>query len=209
LQYRVYLERPAIPQTYETLEMHYYHGICARPVMAWTFPKRDHLSIGLGVTAKISGADLRLFPGIPYRIRVEGNLLYGGAPRPRIATDTVMVGGTAAGLVDATTGEGIYEAASSGRLAAGAVAQARRGGVRSAGRTYERSLKAGFYGRMRDRHHLMAFLERKPRRFDVLFEQLTRTPRFSDMIQSDRDDYSLAQWIYLYAQMARFTVKAL
>jgi flavin-dependent dehydrogenase len=120
-----------------------------------------------------------------------------------------MVGGTAAGLVDATTGEGIYEAASSGRLAAASVAQAHSGRVRSAGRTYERSLKGGFYGRLRDRHNLMNFLERKPRRFDVLFEQLSRTPRFSDMIQSDRDDYSLAQWIYLYSQMARFTVKAL
>jgi geranylgeranyl reductase len=222
LQYRVYLERPAIPQTYETLEMHYYHGLCARPVMAWMFPKRDHLSIGLGVISKISGAELRreqeaflatverrLFPGIPYRIRVEGNLLYGGQPRPRIATDTVMVGGTAAGLVDATTGEGIFEAASSGRLAAAAVAQARRGGARTAGRIYESTLKTGFYGRLRDRHHLMNFLERKPRRFDVLFEQLVRTPRFADLIQRDRDDYTPAQWAYLYAQMARFTVKAL
>ncbi len=222
LQYRVYLERPAVPETYETLEMHYYHGLCARPVMAWMFPKRDHLSIGLGVMAKISGAELRreleaflatverrLFPGIGYRIRAEGNLLYGGAPRPRIATDSVMVGGTAAGLVDATTGEGIYEAASSGRLAAGAVAQARSGRVRSAGRTYERGLKAGFYGRLRDRHHLMNFLERKPRRFDVLFEQLVRNPNFSDLIQRDRDEYTPAQWLYIYAQMARFTVKAL
>ncbi len=222
LQYRVYLDRPAVPETYETLEMHYYHGICARPVMAWTFPKRDHLSIGLGVTSKISGAELRreldaflatverrLFAGIPYRIRTEGNLLYSGPPRPRIATDTVMVGGTAAGLVDATTGEGIYEAASSGRLAAGAVAQARLGRSQPAGRTYERALKAGFYGRLRDRYHLMNFLERKPRRFDVLFEQLCRSPRFSDLIQRDRDEYTPAQWLYLYSQMARFTVKAL
>jgi geranylgeranyl reductase len=222
LQYRVYLERQAVPQTYQTLEMHYYHGLCARPVMAWMFPKRDHLTIGLGVTAKISGAELRreldaflasverrLFRGIGYRIRVEGNLLYGGAPRPRIATDGVMIGGTAAGLVDATTGEGIYEAASSGRLAAAAVAQARRGRGRSAGRIYERSLKSSFFGRLRDRHNLMNFLERKPRRFDVLFEQLVSTPRFADLIQRDRDDYSLAQWIYLYAQMARFTLKAL
>jgi len=49
----------------------------------------------------------RLFPGIGYRIRAEGNLLYGGAPRPRIATDSVMVGGTAAGLVDALIKEGV------------------------------------------------------------------------------------------------------
>ncbi len=222
LQYRVYLEQPAVPETYGTLEMHYYHGLCARPVMAWTFPKRDHLTIGLGVTAKISGAELRreldaflasverrLFKGIGYRVRVEGNLLYGGPPRPRIAAGNVMVGGTAAGLVDATTGEGIYEAAASGRIAAAAVAQSKRGGARPAGRTYERGLKAGFYGRLRDRHHLMNFLEKKPRRFDVLFEQLVRSPRLSDLIQRDRDDYTLGQWLYIYSHMLRFTLKAL
>ncbi len=59
-QYRVYLERPALPVTYETLEMHYYLSAASgRNVIAWMFPKRDHLSIGLGVTGKIDGKSLR------------------------------------------------------------------------------------------------------------------------------------------------------
>ncbi len=41
-----------------------------------------------------------------------------------------MVGGTAAGLVDATNGEGIYEAAMSGRFAADAVHRGRGDGRR-------------------------------------------------------------------------------
>ncbi len=116
--------------------MHYYRSpLSGHAVIAWMFPKRDHLSIGLGIQAKIGGAALRaeldaflptverrLFAGIPYRVRDEGNLLYGGLPRPGIGAEGVMVGGTAAGLVDATTGEGIHEAASTGRLAAQAVA---------------------------------------------------------------------------------------
>ena len=222
LQYRIYPERPALPEAYATLEMHYYRGLGGRPVMGWMFPKRDHLSVGLGISAKISGADLRreldsfvatverrLFPGVPYRVRVEGNLLYGGAPRPRIATDHVMVGGTAAGMVDATTGEGIYEAASSGRIAAAAVADAARGRTRSPGRAYERAVKSGFYGRLRDRYHLMSFLERKPqRRFDALFGRVAADARFAALIQRDRDDYSPAEWAYLYAQMALFTLRA-
>jgi flavin-dependent dehydrogenase len=139
-QYRVYLERPAIDETYRTLEMHYYLTDSQRNVIAWMFPKRDHLSIGLGVAGKCSGKELRaeldaflpkvaerLFPGVAYTIREEGNLLYGGAPRPRISDGDVMIAGTAAGLVDATTGEGIHEAATSGRIAAAAVALAKRG----------------------------------------------------------------------------------
>ena len=109
-QYRVYLERPAIDETYATLEMHYYLTESGRNVIAWMFPKRDHLSIGLGVAGKCSGKELRaqldaflpsvaerLFPGVGYTIREEGNLLYGGAPRPHISDGDVMVAGTAAG----------------------------------------------------------------------------------------------------------------
>jgi len=219
-QYRVYLEQPAIPATYQTLEMHYYVGTTGRSVVAWMFPKRDHLSIGLGIQAKLPGSELRaeldafvptvqarLFPGIAYTVREEGNLLYGGAPRPVIGADHVMVGGTAAGLVDATTGEGIHEAAASGRFAAEAVARARRGGDPAP--RYARSVKRAFYGRLRQRHKLMGFLERRPARFDVLFEQLDRTPRFAELLQHDRNDFTPAQWMYLYAQAATFARRAL
>ncbi|GAC1396302.1 MAG: hypothetical protein NVS2B8_05280 [Vulcanimicrobiaceae bacterium] len=222
LQYRVYLDRPAIDETYRTLEMHYYLTKGGRNVIAWMFPKRDHLSIGLGIAGKCSGADLRaeldaflptvqarLFPGVAYSVREEGNLLYGGAPRPTVSDGNVMVAGTAAGLVDATTGEGIHEAAYSGRLAARAVADAKRGRTTAPGRQYERALKDVFYGRLRQRHRLMSFLERKPVRFDVLFEQLARTPRFAAMLQRDRNDFALGEWMYLYAQAALFSIRAL
>ena len=221
-QYRVYPERPATPQTYATLEMHYYVSpLSGRNVIAWMFPKRDHLSIGLGIQAKVAGAALRaeldaflltverrLFAGVPYTVREEGNLLYGGLPRASIGADGVMVGGTAAGLVDATTGEGIHEAAMTGRFAAEAVDAVRAGRVRDAAPGYERAVKRAFYGRLRHRHHLMTFLERRPARFDVLFRQLTDNPRFSELLQRDRNDFSPWEWLYLYAQAARFSLAA-
>jgi digeranylgeranylglycerophospholipid reductase len=221
-QYRVYLERPAVEQAYQTLEMHYYLTRGGRNVIAWMFPKRDHLSIGLGVAGKFSGKELRaelesflptvgsrLFPGIGYTIREEGNLLYGGAPRPTVSDGNVMVAGTAAGLVDATTGEGIHEAAMSGRLAAAAVVDTKRGTTLRSGMHYETALKSIFYGRLRHRHKLMTFLERRPKRFDVLFEQLAGSPRFATMLQRDRNDFSLGEWAYLYAQAALFSVRSL
>jgi flavin-dependent dehydrogenase len=222
-QYRVYPERPATAETYGTLEMHYYvSALSGHNVIAWMFPKRDHLSIGLGIQAKIGGAALRaeldafmptverrLFPGIPYRVREEGNLLYGGLPRAQIGAEGVMVGGTAAGLVDATTGEGIHEAATTGRFAAEAVAALRAGQVRDAAPTYERNVKRAFYARLRHRQKLMTFLERRPARFDVLFDQLARTPRFAEMLQRDRTAFSPLEWAYLYAQAARFSLRAL
>ncbi len=220
-QYRVYLERPAIPETYQMLEMHYYLTSKGRNVIAWMFPKRDHLSIGLGIAAKLSGQELRaeldaflpavqnrLFPGIGFTVREEGNLLYGGAPRPTVHDGNVMISGTAAGLVDATTGEGIHEAALSGRLAAQAVAGARSGSA-APGPQYERRLKATFYGRLHHRPQLMTFLEHYPVRFDLLFEQLARAPKLADLLQRDRNDFSFGEWVYLYAQAALFSLRAL
>ena len=222
-QYRVYPERPAAPDTYGTLEMHYYvSAISGRNVIAWMFPKRDHLSIGLGIQAKIPGSELRaeldaflatverrLFAGIPYTVREEGNLLYGGLPRERIGADGVMVGGTAAGLVDATTGEGIHEAAVTGRLAAEAAGELHAGRIADAAPRYERAVKNAFYGRLRRRQRLMTFLERKPARFDVLFRQLQTTPRFAQILQGDRSKLSGWDRMYAYAQAMKFSLSAL
>src|SRR5579884_2613594 len=222
-QYRVYPERPATAETYETLEMHYYVSpLSGRNVIAWMFPKRDHLSIGLGIQAKVGGAELRaeldaflatverrLFAGIPYTVREEGNLLYGGLPRATIGAENVMVGGTAAGLVDATTGEGIHEAAMSGRFAAEAVAAARAQRPADPAPRYQRAVRRAFYGRLRHRQKLMSFPERRPARFDVLFRQLERTPRFAEMLQRDRNAFTPLEWLYLYGQAAKFSLTAL
>ncbi|MGZ3520736.1 MAG: FAD-binding protein [Vulcanimicrobiaceae bacterium] len=220
LQYRVYLARPAKPIAYETLEMHYYAAHDGRQVVAWMFPKRDHLAIGLGFLGKMPGALLReeldrltqrvrdrLYPGIDYTTKTEGHLLYGGLPRPGITTSNVMVGGTAAGLVDATNGEGIYEAAMTGRFAAAAVAQTRSNPQAASGQ-YEMQTKRRFYRRLRHRATLMRYLEARPSRYGLLFEQLASTPRFADLLQREDHERSMTDRLYLYGQALRFAARA-
>ncbi len=220
LQYRVYLERPAAAIAYRTLEMHYFPTQDGRMTVAWMFPKRDHLAIGLGVMGKMPGAQLRaeldrftarvrdrLYPGIPHTIKMEGHLLYGSEPRPAIAAPGAMVGGTAAGLVDATNGEGIYEAAMSGRMAAAAVVCARRASV-PAHLHYERAVKRRFYGRLRHRAHLMRYLETRPSRYALLFEQLAASPRFADILQREDHERTVTDRLYLYGQALRLAARA-
>lgn len=212
LQYRVYLKRPAADIAYRTLELHYYRSRDDRQLVAWMFPKRDHLAIGLGVTGKMPGARLReeldaftarvrerLYPGVEYVSKMEGHLLYGGAPRPAIGCERVMVGGTAAGLVDATNGEGIFEAAMSGRFAAQAAARLREAPQRAAAE-YAQRTAARFQRRLRHRVALMRYLERRPARYGVLFERLADERRFADILQREDHERSMSDRLYLWMQ---------
>jgi geranylgeranyl reductase len=220
LQYRVYLDRPAAEIAYRTLEMHYFPTQDGRMTVAWMFPKRDHLAIGLGVMGKMAGAQLReeldrftdrvrarLYPGVGYSIKTEGHLLYGSEPRPAIAAPGAMVGGTAAGLVDATNGEGIFEAAMTGRMAAEAVAFARRTQA-AAHERYERTVKQRFYRRLRHRARLMRYLEQRPSRYALLFEQLAKAPRFADILQREDHERTMLDRFYLYGQALQFAARA-
>jgi geranylgeranyl reductase len=222
LQYRIYLGTPANPIAYRTLELHYYRGLCGRQVIGWMFPKRDHLAIGLGVMGKIGGAALReelealerrirsrLYPRVRVtEVRQEGSLLYGGLPRPRLADGAALVGGTAAGLVDATNGEGIYEAAMSGRYAAEAIDGARRHGD-DAGARYAAAVRGRFARRLTHRVRLMHYLEARPRRFGLLFAQLARTPRLAAVLHQEDRERRLSDRLYLYQQTLYFGIRTL
>jgi geranylgeranyl diphosphate/geranylgeranyl-bacteriochlorophyllide a reductase len=221
LQARVYLDRPARAIAYRTLEMHYYAARDGRQIIGWMFPKRDHLAIGLGVLGKMRGeplrAELDAFVGrvrdrlyahaAVLRTKQEGHLLYGGMPRPVLADANLLIGGTAAGLVDATNGEGIFEAAMSGRFAADAIAHA-RGNPERAGARYAGLLGQRFARRLRHRVRLMQFLERRPARFGMLFERLARSPRFVEVLQREDCDRTMSDRLFLYQQALRFGLGA-
>jgi geranylgeranyl diphosphate/geranylgeranyl-bacteriochlorophyllide a reductase len=220
LQYRVYLDRAAEPVTYRSLELHYYAARDGRQIIAWMFPKRDHLAIGLGLLGKIDGGLLRneldafaarvrarLYPLAGVRsVKIEGNLLYGALPRPNVADNGVLVGGTAAGLVDATNGEGIYEAAMSGRFAAAAVAAA-KGDAKRASARYASLVVDRFRRRLSRRVRLMQYLERRPRRFELLFEQLARTPRLSEVLLQEDCERTMSDRLYLCRQALQFGLR--
>ncbi len=220
LQYRVYLDRPAAAIAYQTLELHYYVSR-GRQIVAWMFPKRDHLAIGLGLIGKLPGAQLReeldaftgrvrgrLYPGATVtQVKEEGHLLFGGWPRAQFAERGVMVGGTAAGLVDATNGEGIFEAAMSGRLAAHAV-QEHRHAPHAASERYRDRLNARFLRRLERRVRLMRFLEERPKRYGLLFEQLASSRRFSNALYQEDRERTIFDRAVLYAHALRFGVRA-
>jgi geranylgeranyl diphosphate/geranylgeranyl-bacteriochlorophyllide a reductase len=217
LQYRVYPERPVAAIAYRSLELHYYVGSGGRQIIAWMFPKRDHLAIGLGVMGKIGGGPLRaeldafaervrarLYPDVPIAaVKTEGHLLYGGPARPHVADGGVLVGGTAAGFVDATNGEGIFEAAMSGRFAADAAARAIRRGERAAAR-YAALVEHRFAGRLAHRVRLMRYLERRPRRYALLFAQLARTPGLGEVLLKEDCERTMSERLYLCREALRF-----
>lgn len=218
LQYRVYLDRPAKPIAYETLELHYYASRSGRQIVAWMFPKRDHLAIGLGVLGKMAGRELRVeLDAFTERVRArlysesavrevkeEGHLLFGGWPRGAVGEGDVMVGGTAAGLVDATNGEGIFEAAMSGRFAAHAVREHRA----APGAWYRDRLNARFRRRLEHRVRLMRFLEERPKRYSILFNQLASSTRFSNALYREDHERTAFDRLVLYAHALRFGVRA-
>jgi geranylgeranyl reductase len=220
LQYRVYLDRPAADVAYRTLELHYYRTEDGRQIVAWMFPKRDHLAIGLGLLGKWAGGPLRgaldaftervrtrLYPDVPVsHVKEEGHLLYGGWPQPGVGDAGAMIGGTAAGLVDATNGEGIFEAAMSGRFAALAASR-ERSPARAAAR-YAADLTARFGRRLAHRVKLMRFLERRPWRYGVLFEQLSNSPKFADALQKEDHERTMGDRWCLYTQAARFALRS-
>jgi geranylgeranyl diphosphate/geranylgeranyl-bacteriochlorophyllide a reductase len=216
LQYRVYLDRPAAAIAYRSLELHYYAGHGGRQIIAWMFPKRDHLAIGLGVMGKIAGdalrAELDEFTGrVRERlyahtgvsaIKTEGHLLYGGMPRPTVGVGNILVGGTAAGLVDATNGEGIFEAAMSGRFAAEAALVGKRSQRASA--RYSALLKERFARRLAHRVRLMRYLEQRPSRYALLFAQLARTPALGEVLLKEDCQRTMSERLYLYFEALRF-----
>ena len=146
---------------------------------AWIFPKRDILSVGLGVfhrdgafllPERLKAYLVRCGLGECRTIRWRGGAIP-VSPRPGgFVKGRVLLAGDAAGLADPLTGEGIYGALQSGRLAAEALIQ---GGFQEEAvrRLYEsglrkallrdlavaRGLSRFFYGWPRIRNALFSF----------------------------------------------------
>ncbi len=101
----------------------------------WVFPKRDHLSVGVGgLTRDVASMRAALEAmlrnhGISGAAREKRAYWLSSGGRPlTVQRRRVLLVGDAAGFVDPFLGEGICYAAWSGRLAADAVAEALRAG---------------------------------------------------------------------------------
>ncbi|WP_258359691.1 geranylgeranyl reductase family protein [Moorella sulfitireducens (nom. illeg.)] len=105
-----------------------YGGIPAG--YGWIFPKGDHLSVGIGsFTRRVKGLKGYFYDfcrglglEVPEGIRCRGAVIPAAGGRGGIFhTGRAVLAGDAAGLVDPFSGEGIYYALRSGRLAAEAI----------------------------------------------------------------------------------------
>jgi geranylgeranyl reductase family protein len=94
----------------------------------WVFPKREHLSVGLGgLLSRFKDSRgkfnqyLKMLGYDSSEVNVHAHLIPVGSDGRRTVSDRIILVGDAAGFVEPFTGEGIYYAVRSGQLAAEAV----------------------------------------------------------------------------------------
>ena len=151
----------------------------------WVFPKRTHLSVGCLTTVPRAGSLTGFFEhylehlGLTEaRKREDHGFAIPTRPRARcLARDRVLLVGDAAGLADPVTCEGITNAIRSGKLAARAAIEERRGLVRTAAR-YQQLLNASILPELRLARLLAPFLYEYPRLQRFMFRRLGE--RFCD-----------------------------
>ena len=110
-----------------------YLGSAVSPdLYAWAFPKKDHVAVGMGAGHGNTKHVRQHLANLKQRIAGDlagGELILQEAhalpmhPRKQMAFDRAMLIGDAAGLVVGTSGEGIYWAMKSGKMAAEVLAE--------------------------------------------------------------------------------------
>ncbi|NWG22157.1 MAG: geranylgeranyl diphosphate reductase [Chloroflexi bacterium] len=126
IQERIRLPAAKMARWEDTADL--YLGAEVSPdLYAWAFPKSDHVAIGIGTGPAHSKRARELLANLKRRLHADlegGEVLLEEAhalpmqPRQHMAFERAMLIGDAAGLVVNTSGEGIYWAMKSGKMAA-------------------------------------------------------------------------------------------
>ena len=104
----------------------------------WVFPKKDHLSVGVGgpfsLSKQIKTYYETLIQKFDLKVKetksLQGHTIPFRQNNSKIFTDYSLLVGDAAGLTDPLTGEGIYYALKSGKLAADVVTEFLNGNIK-------------------------------------------------------------------------------
>ncbi len=131
-----YQERIRLPdhlmEHWQTRAALYLGDDVSPDLYAWVFPKYDHVAAGIGAGAGKTQQARQLLQNLKHKLRDQ---LANGVsvkfeahhlpmhPRKHLSYDRVALIGDAAGLVQQTSGEGIYWAMKSGDMAARAIAK--------------------------------------------------------------------------------------
>jgi len=133
-------ERMRIPEDkmeyYKDLAEMYVGDDVSPDFYGWVFPKYDHVAVGTGtVVNKTAIKQYQQATRDRAKVKTEGGKIIRieahpipEHPRPRRVKGRVALVGDAAGYVTKCSGEGIYFAAKSGRMAAEAIVQDSQGG---------------------------------------------------------------------------------
>ncbi|MGF1507646.1 MAG: geranylgeranyl diphosphate reductase [Anaerolineae bacterium] len=166
---------------------------------AWVFPKADHIAVGCGAGPGKTRGIRQNLANLKERIAPEiegGEVFLEEAhalpihPRKQIAFERVLLVGDAAGLVAATSGEGIYWAMKSAELAAQTIAHAAPDASLQALKHYEKT----WWREHRRMYRFLQWLQnwgyKNQRQMEV----------FTDMCRN-RDVQVLTFESYMYKQM--------
>jgi geranylgeranyl reductase family protein len=171
---------------------------------AWAFPKRDHISFGIGGAmgnAKTLQQDfaryLRLH-GVEAEVRPRGCFIPVTEFRHDVVADRIMLCGDAAGFVDCFSGEGIRYAVASGTLAGRTAALAIREGDCSKRRllAYQRAFYADNKRDMVWSSFITRLSSRFPRLvFGPLLADRATILRYFGVMSGDEHFSTFARWV--------------
>lgn len=173
---------------------------------AWAFPKRDHISFGIGGAvgkAKDLRSDFLRFlrlHGVEGEISPRGCFIPVTEFRHDVVADRLMLCGDAAGFVDSFSGEGIRYAVASGRLAASTAALAVRTGdfSKRALLGYQRAFHAAYKRDLRWSSFIMRLSSRFPRLvFGPLLADRKTILRYFGVMSGEEPFRRFARWIVL------------
>jgi geranylgeranyl reductase len=126
IQERMYLPDHKMDKWRDRAALYLGHDV-SPDLYAWVFPKSDHVAVGCGAGPGNTREARQFLQNFKQRIAsdIEGGEVFleeahalPMSPRDQIAFDRAMLVGDAAGLVVHTSGEGIYWAMKSGKMAA-------------------------------------------------------------------------------------------
>lgn len=184
---------------------------------AWIFPKRDHLSIGMG-TWDCRQQDLRTLwtdfvqsQGLP-KGRPQGHLIPVGGRTRYKAVDNLLLVGDAAGFADPLTGEGLYYAFTSARLAAETIWALKRSGLSYTANNLARYWENCWQLFGRDLKYAVR-LNKIAQRYPKLWQQAFKEPtnwfaRALQVVQGDNSYRQMFYWVmprlpWLWARIKR------
>lgn len=171
---------------------------------AWIFPKLEHLSVGVGTFGhggnKPNLRELldRFIASEPTlqgakKATLHGHTLpLGGTPR-RVSGKRVVLVGDAACLVDPFSGEGIYAAIKSGKLAAEALTRGLANGDITF-ESYTRRVQREFTNEYWYADALSRFFYRAPVRLLRLYQHTRLMHAFTELMASAQMDYRALVW---------------